>query len=157
MKRTANGSTPRQMAYARKLLNGDGRSKKDIAVSVGFSQTVAENAKAKIETSEGFHNAVQLLSFESGELVTSIMAEFKARGFKKHSIEQLNDTLALMTSVWEKFDKRLNPPERNDNSQENGLRKVLLQKVNKQTVVVQSPDSKPIETIIEAQAHDLDL
>jgi hypothetical protein len=133
MKRPANGSTPRQYAYANKLLNGDGLSKKDIARSVGFSPSLARNPKQKIESTEGFHNAIIELATKSNNILVAALHEYEARGFKKFTPGELATAVSTIMSVWEKFDKKLNPPEK-EGGGTNKLRSIVLQRIENQTM-----------------------
>lgn len=138
MKRTRNGSSPRQYAYAMKRLTGAGRSKKDIALSVGFAPSVAKNAKNKIEQTEGYHNAVLALAQESNNLVLSVMAEYKARGLKNFSNKDLNGAMNAIGQAWEKFNKQRAP---NGSGQpENPIKRAIFQKIENQTINVNKPE-----------------
>lgn len=135
MKRPKNGSTIRQVAYARKLFNGAGRSKKEIAMSVGYSEAMANNALAKIEETEGFQNAMATMAVESNNLVLAAMLEFKRRGLQGFSNKDLTGALNAISSAWEKIGKQ-RAPNRNEDPEHNPLRKVFMQKVENQTINV---------------------
>ena len=127
------GSTPKQYAYATMRLSGQGGSKKEIARKSGFSVSVANNTKNKIENTEGYQNAVIVLAAESNNLLLGILAEFKARGMKNFSNKDLIGSLNAMTSAWEKIEKKretakMKTPEGNP------LRAVFTKRVETQTV-----------------------
>jgi hypothetical protein len=152
MKRSKSGSTPRQYAYAVKKLGGQGRSKKDIALSVNFSPSVAANAANKIETTAGYLNAVIGLATESNNLVLAIMTEYKARGFKNFSNKDLSGALNAISGAWERFDKK-RAPDQNRTPEGNPLRKVIMQKVENQVINVtaepapaSTPEPAPISS-----------
>ncbi len=69
MKRPKHGATIKQFAYAQKLFNGDGKTKKEIAMSVGYARSVANNTESKIENTEGFQNAMITLAHESNNML----------------------------------------------------------------------------------------
>lgn len=135
MKRPKGGSTIKQVAYARKLFNGDGKSKKDIARSVGYSPAIANNALAKIENTEGFHNAMEKLAVESNNIMLAVFEEYKARGLTKFSNKDLNGALNAIASAWERI-ARVRNPDKNLDPEQNPLRKVFMQKVQNQTINV---------------------
>lgn len=133
MKRAKGGSTIRQVAYARKLFNGQGKSKKEIALSVGYSPAIANNANAKIEETEGFHNAMAKLAADSNNLVLAVMEEYKARGLKDFSNKDLNGAMNAIAAAWDRIAKQ-RAPNRNEDPETNPLRKVFMQKVENQTI-----------------------
>lgn len=148
MKRPRNGSTVKQVAYARKMFNAQGRNKKEIALSVGYSPALANNAN-RIEKSEGFLNAMQNLAKESNNLVMAAMLEYKARGFKNFSNKDLNGALNAIAAAWERIGKQRAPNGEKDN-EKNPLRKVIMQKVENQTINVtpaQKDEPKEVESI----------
>lgn len=133
MKRPKHGATIKQYAYAKKLLNADGRSKKDIALSVGYAPSMAMNVEAKIESTEGFQNAVIALATESNNMAMAVMAEYKARGLKDFSNKDLNGALNAIGSAWDKFNKH-RAPNRSQTTEGNKLRAVIMQRVENQTI-----------------------
>lgn len=142
MKRGKNGSTPKQYAYATKRLSGDGRTKKDIALSVGYSSTIANNIKHKVEETEGYQNAVIELARKSNNVVLAVLAEYEARGLEDFSNKDLNGALNAIASAFEKFNKVRAPNSKQD---ENPLRKAILQKIENQTIhISNTPVPSPI-------------
>lgn len=133
MKRPKHGATIKQYAYATKLLNGEGRSKKDIALSVGFSPSVAMNAANKIETTEGFQNAVIDLAGKSNNVVLAVMAEYEARGLKKFSNKDLNGALNAISQAWDRFNKA-RAPNKIQTPEGNRLKAVILNRIENQTI-----------------------
>jgi hypothetical protein len=153
MRRTKSGSTPRQYAYAVKKLNGDGRNNKEIALSVGYPPSTANNTKQKIEKTEGYQNAVIKLANESNNMALAVMTEFKARGLKGFSNKDLVGALNAIGNAWERFNKVRAPS--GSKSEENPLRKVILQRVENQTIHVDStPAPEPVE---EPEEEEVDL
>ncbi len=161
MKRSKNGSTIKQVAYARKIFNGDGKSKKDIARSVGYSLAVANNAQAKIEDTEGFINAMQKLAQESNNLVMEVLLEYKKRGLEDFSNKDLNGALNAISTAWDRIGKQ-RAGEKNKDPKQNRLRAAVIQHVENQTVVMPgtrekpAPPLAPIETPNE-EVPDLDF
>lgn len=155
MKRPSVGSTPKQYAYAVKRLNGQGRSKKEIALTVGFSPSVASNAKNKIEKTEGYQNAVIELAAESNNIVLAILAEYKARGFKKFSNKDLNGAINAIGGAWEKFNK-VRAPNGSLND-DNPLKKVFMQRIENQTINVTAKDVPAEPEPVHEEGPGLDL
>lgn len=152
MKRPRGGSTIKQVAYVRKIFNGDGRSKKEIALSVGYSPTVANNALSKIEDTEGFQNAMLKMAQESNNLVLAVFSEYKARGLKDFTNKDLNGAMNAIASAWERIGKQRAGNSNND-PEKNPLRKVYMTKVENQTINNITPAiEKPLQ-----KEDDLDL
>lgn len=109
MKRPKTGSTPRQFAYATRMLNGQADSKKEAALLSGFSMSTAENAKAKIESTEGYHNAMFELAVKSNNLMLAALSQFEARGLDTFSNADLIKALNAIGQAWERVEKQRNP------------------------------------------------
>lgn len=106
MKRPQKGSTVKQYAYAvRRLSPGDAGSKKEIALLSGYSIAMAENAKYKIEETEGYKNAVIALATKSNNLLLAVMTEFETRGVSTFSNKDLNAALNAITGAWDRIEK----------------------------------------------------
>ncbi len=150
MKISKIGSSPKQMAYARRTWGGKGKSKKDIALDVGYSRFVANSVKSKIENHKGFNNAMSQLALESNNVALSVLHEFKARGVKGFSNKDLVGALNAIGSAWQKFNKT--PEEGGDTKKsKNKLRNVILQRVEHQHVTAQPIGTlPPVETIEDA-------
>ncbi len=153
MKRPKTGSTLKQYAYAtRRLSPGNMSSKKEIALIVGYSKSMAENVKAKIEDTEGYQNAIGVLAAQSNNLLLGILAEFKSRGLKDFTNKDLNAALNAMTTAWDKIEKKRAPDQAKD-PQKNLLRGVFTRRVETQTAVItaipaaapQSPSNDPMD------------
>jgi len=153
MRRTKLGSTIKQMAYAQKLFNGQGKSKKEIARSVGYSPAIANNTERKIEKSEGFYNAMAKLALESNNLVLAAMAEYKARGLKNFSNKDLNGAMNAITQAWDRINKQRAINSEKD-PEKNPLRKVFMQRVENQTIINNIPKEKQEALPIQ---EDIDL
>lgn len=139
MKRPQRGSTIKQYAYATRRLNGDGGTKKEIALKSGYTMSMAENAKAKIESTEGYQNAVIELATESNNLLMAVMAEFKARGLKNFSNKDLNSALNAISGAWDRIEKT-RAPNRLKTPEGNPLRAVFTKRVETQTAVFESAE-----------------
>jgi hypothetical protein len=136
MKRPAKGSTIKQYAYATRRLNGQGKSKKEIAKLSGYSTTMAENAKAKIENTEGYKNAVIELAHKSNNLLLAVMSEFEARGLKDFSNKDLNSALNAISGAWDRIEKT-RAPNKMKTEEGNRLRGVFTRRVETQTAVLE--------------------
>lgn len=127
MKRPQKGSTIKQYAYATRRLSGQGNSKKEIALLSGYTQSMAENAKAKIEDTEGYQNAVIQLATESNNLLMAVMAEFKVRGLSDFSNKDLNAALNAISGAWDRIEKT-RAPNQMKTPQGNPLRAVFTER-----------------------------
>lgn len=134
------GSTMKQMAYARGLLGAKGKTKKEIALNVGYSPAVANSVSTHIEDTKGFSNAISALAVDSNNLALAAMAEFKARGFKDFSNKDLIGALNAIGLAWSKFNQQ--PKERDNSQPNNRLRTVILQQIENQTV--NNPSTPPV-------------
>lgn len=154
MKRPRSGSTPRQVAYATRVLNGEGRSKKEAAILSGYSTSVAENVKEKIESTEGYHNAMIQLATRSNNLMLAALHEFEARGLKDFTNAELIKALNAIGSAWERIEKQRNP---NPNKLPEGNRLQGIFK-RKTTVVETAEIPVPLEAAVpvarEAEFHE---
>lgn len=132
MKRPRSGSTIKQVAYATRRMNGNASSKKEAALLSGFSLSVAENVKAKVEDTEGYQNAIIGLATESGNLMQAILAEFKARGLKDFNNADLTKALNAITGAWAKIEER-RAPNRLKTPEGNPLRAVFMRRTETAT------------------------
>ncbi len=164
MKRRRGGSTVKQFAYAtRRLSPGKSESKKEIALLSGFSMSVAENAKHKIEDTEGYKNAVIQLATKSNNLLLAVMTEFEARGLKTFSNTDLTKALNAISSAWDRVEK-VRAPSQMKTPQGNPLLGVFQRRVETQTVAFaageQPASAEPIHaeaTVVQEEDPDLDF
>jgi len=140
----------KQMAYAKRILGGQGESKKQMALNSGYSPYVANAISSHIENKPGFHYAMSKLAVESNNLALSAMEEFKARGFKDFSNKELTNALQAIGNAWTKFNEQ--PKDRSTESG-NKLRNIVLQQVENQ-VIQATPQTPPtaVENIKPASA-----
>lgn len=135
-----NGSTLKQMAYARRLWGAEGKNRSLIARDVGYSPGTALSVGTAVEQSVGFHNAVAQLSVESNSLALAIMHEFKARGVEDFSNKDLIGALNAIGGAWARFNGALTKERDMDGPNTrhgmNKLRTVVLQQVENQTVQI---------------------
>ncbi len=147
MKRPSRGSTLRQYAYAtRRLSPGSVTTKKEAALLSGYSQTMAENVKAKIENTDGYQNAIQVLAHESNNLLLEVMAEFKTRGLSDFSNKDLNAALNAISGAWDRIEKT-RAPNKLKTPEGNPLRGVFTERVTTRE------RTATIETIKEETAN----
>lgn len=160
-------SSVMQMAYARRLFNAEGITKKQIALDVGFAPSSAKDPKNKIESKVGFHNAMAQLAADSNNLALSVMEEFKGRGLTTFSNSELIRAISAVSSAWSKFndplikrDKHAEDYEGNKAPQ-NKLRTVILQRIENQTinteekkVITPEQSAKRVE-YVEVKEEDL--
>lgn len=160
MKRPQKGSTIKQYAYATRRLSGQGSSKKEIALLSGFSPSVADNAKAKIEDTEGYQNAVIVLATESNNLLLAVMSEFKARGLKNFSNKDLNAALNAISGAWDRIEKT-RAPNKLKTPEGNPLRAIFTERTRtveietaKESATAKEPTQIPQEDVQEAEVVD---
>ena len=134
--------------YAKRMWGAKGNDKKHIALDVGYSPSVANSTKSKIENHPGFNNAIAALAHESNNMAMAAMAEFKARGLRDFSNKDLVGALNAIAGAWGKFNAEgRGAPKIPENK--NRLRTVILQRIENQTI------SAPAE-IREASTKDVD-
>lgn len=149
MKRRRGGSTIKQFAYATRMMNGQATSKKEAALLSGFSMSVAENARAKIERTEGFRNAIGVLAYRSNNLLVAVMNEFESRGLTGFSNKDLVAAMNAITSAWTKIDEK-RAPNKMQTPEGNPLRAVFTKRVETQTVSLE-PMKKEAPVPVEAK------
>lgn len=130
MKRTRNGSTPRQYAYAVKKLSGDGKSRRQIALSVGYAPSVANKAVEKVETTEGYANAVMELANETGAGILGAIKRLHKEKIPEMDAKDLLETVKVLTSAWSTF----TAPLKQDTDKALPYKALLLQHVEQQTI-----------------------
>lgn len=167
MKRPRTGSTPQQLAYATRMFNGGAQSKKEAALLAGYSMKVAENAKAKIESTEGYHNAMIGLATRSNNLMLAALHEFEARGLKDFTNNELIKALNAIGGAWERIEKQRNPDRSKLPPSSNRLQGLFTRKtVTTETVAIDAPaketasasEPKPIDAEFrEAGKEEVDL
>jgi len=122
------------MAYARRMFQGEGLNKKQVALDVGYSPNVARSVRSHIENKAGFNNAMAALAVDSNNLALAAMHEFKARGFEDFSNKDLVGALNAIGSAWAKFNNAI-PKENGNTGGTNKLRNVILQQIENQTLI----------------------
>ena len=131
MKIGRRSTTIKQMAYAQRILGGQGQTKGEIALNSGYSANVSRSVKSHIEDKLGFHNAMSQLAVESNNLALAAMHEFKARGFEDFSNKDLIGALNAIGNAWSKFNDI--PKDKNPDQGNNKLRTIVLQQIENQT------------------------
>jgi len=158
MKRPKTGSTKSQYIYAADRLGGSGKSKQDSALLAGFSLTVAKNAQNKIESTDGYKNAMYELATKSNNLLLGVLAEYERRGLKDFSNKDLTAATNAITKAWERIENK-RALDANKDPENNSLRKIILQRVENQTVNMGSKEivaKAPIDVEVEDKV-DLDF
>lgn len=103
------GATKKQRAYAMGVLDNH-KSRRQVALQAGYSKTMADNPNI-IEKSTGFKIAMAQQAYQAGNLVSGMMNELEARGFKDYDTNQLLRGLDTISKVFERF----KPKEISDN------------------------------------------
>jgi hypothetical protein len=125
MKRSKNGSTLKQAAYAMHRLAPKGaKSRQQIALDVGYKPSVAKSITQKIESTEGYANAMRDLAAESGNVVLQILHTLKHKDMAKEDFKTLIQAADTMASVWDRMN--IKPKEKGDGEKINNL-KVIFQ------------------------------
>lgn len=125
----------KQMAYARRLMGGEGTSKKQAALDSGYSSAVSNSVSSHIENKKGFHNAMSQLAKESNNLALSVLHEFEARGLGHFSNKDLVSALNAIGNAWSRFNKNPEREKDSENPGKNKLRNVVLQRIENQTFI----------------------
>ena len=146
VKISPNGSTPRQMAYAKRVFNGDGPNRKIIALDVGYPPNVANSIISKIESRPGFNNAMAKLAAESNRTALDALGEFTERGFKDFSNKDLVGAFRAIGGMAEKFNKSITDTRYGSGIKggTNKLRSVVLQRIENQTIVQAADRVNPL-------------
>jgi hypothetical protein len=146
--RIAKGSSSmRQQAYARRIFSGDGINKAQIALDVGYTPNVARSITSHIEDTPGFNNAMSKLALDSHNLALAAMYEFKSRGFKTFSNQEMINALNSISSAWAKFSTPMRRLGESNDTSKNRLRTVILQQIENQQNITQQ--AKPEEILIK--------
>ena len=95
------GATKKQRAYAMGVLDNH-KSRRQVALQAGYSNTMANNPK-QIENTSGFKLAMPQQAYQAGNLVSGMMNELEARGFKDYDTNQLLKGLDTISKVFERF------------------------------------------------------
>lgn len=134
-----DGSTLRQVAYARRVFSADGPSKRQIALDVGYGPNVANSVTTKIENLRGFNNAMAKLAQDSNLVALAVLHEFKARGVSEFSNKELVNSLNAISTAWARFNKSNfmemeSGYDKSIRSAGSKLRTVILQNIAEQNI-----------------------
>lgn len=130
------GATKKQRAYAMGVLDNH-KSRRQVAIEAGYSKTMADNPK-QIEESVGFKLAMAKQAYQAGMLVSGMMNEIEARGFKDYNTQELMRGLDTISKVFERF----TPKETKQD--DSGMRSVFANIID--VTPLENKDSAP-ETI----------
>lgn len=155
-----NGSTMKQMAYARRIWGAKGTDKQHIALDVGYSPYVSRSASSKIEATKGFNNAMVKLAKESNNMALEVLGEFKSRGLKDFSNKDLVGALNAIGGAWTRFNApTLKVRGQGDQSDNNRLRAVILQQVENQTIntpaSLPKPQMRNVLDVMEEEGYEM--
>lgn len=150
MKRPKNGSTTRQMAYAmRSLSPQEATSKREMALAVGYAQSVADKPGQKIESTEGYANAMALLASKSGNVALKVLHELQNRDLGKESVSTLLEAISTIGAAWERFTPQIVKDD--EKIKRNSLRDIILEDVR-----VIDAETKDVGTQEKAQVSTLE-
>jgi len=139
MRRPRQGYTQKQFAYAQRTFGGEGVSKRQIALDIGYSESVANHPGVKIEASEGYSNAMSALASETGNFALQIFHALKHKDLSKESVPVLMNSLQTIAKAWETFTPK---QQVNKGETDNPLRTILLQRVDNQTINAIPPEKE---------------
>ena len=137
MRRTKNGSTDKQKAYAQRRLLGIAGNKKQTALSVGFSPSTANSVSVKIEKTEGYANAVRDLAEETSNLVLASYNVLKNRDLSKEPTLVVLKSIDTLANAWKVFS---NDKKQDYDQPENRLRFAINQHIQHQTITVKNDE-----------------
>ena len=147
------GATKKQRAYAMGVLDNH-KSRRQVALQAGYSKTMADNPK-QIETSNGFKIAMAQQAYQAGNLVSGMMNELEARGFKDYDTNQLLKGLDTISKVFERF----KPKEVSDNDSDVSriFAGVVGTTLDNETTEQSSTDKQDLTDIVnDSIVHDND-
>lgn len=145
MKRPTGGATEKQWNYARRRMAPTLESRKQSAIAVGYSLSIADKP-SKIEKSEGFNIATGELLAEAGNLALGAMHTLKGRGFDTMTNNELLKAISVMAQAFERFTPK--EPKKTDEGM-NALREILLRS---KAITV----DKPVEIVDNINPFDID-
>lgn len=163
MKRPRNGSTVKQYAYAHNKLSGKANSKYEVAKLSGYSNTMARRPKEKIESTDGYKNAMMQLAAQSNNMLMKVLYEFDRRDITKFADKDLIAAVNAITSSWAKIDtqRQMNA---NKDPDKNPLRSLFMTRADVLTVQATTPKKakeikpkKKTSKEIESDIKKLDL
>lgn len=136
MKRTRNGYTRKQYAYAQNVLHGVGTTKKEAALVSGYSPAVAHSVVQKIESTEGFSNAMSALASETGNVALQVLHTLKHRDLSKEPTQTLLNAVNTLANAWERFTpkEQKNLPDKGSNR----LRAILLEPTKTHDAIIET-------------------
>ena len=124
MKRSRNGYTSKQWAYAQHVLSG--KTKKESALLSGYSITTANKPKQDIEDTEGFSNAMNALASKAGNVALAIMHKLgEPERINKMTTEQLLASVSVLSTAFVRF----TPKPKNNGSDSNSLRDIFAKQI----------------------------
>ncbi len=121
MKRTRNGYTAKQLAYATRRLGGQHQTKKETALASGYAESVANSVMVRIENTEGYANAMAKLASDNGNLALKIYSELKNRDLSKENVPTLLSAIKTLADAWQVY-----TPKQKDSNTDNPLRAIIL-------------------------------
>lgn len=144
MKRRKDGSTMKQYAYAVKRLSGEGKSRRQLALSVGYAESTANHPAERIESTEGYANAVIELANETGAGILGAIKRLHKEKIPTMQTDELLETVKTLTQAWSTF----TAPIKQDPEKALPYKALLLQHVENQTIQAKPADpgdQKPLQ------------
>lgn len=130
MKRTRNGYTPMQWAYAQHVLSG--KTKKESAILAGYKEVTANAPTRNIESTEGFANAMTELAGKAGNVALSVMHKLgEKERIDKMTTGELMEAVNVLSTAFVRF----TPKEKKDSLDGNILRDIFAKQIEKQKVI----------------------
>ncbi len=117
-------------------------SRRQLAVSVGYSQSVADKVTEKIESTEGYANAMAALASETGNVALKALNVLKNRDLSKETTAQILDAIETLGRAWDRFTPQI--VKADDNAKRSSLRSIILE------------DSRVIDAEVKQEANEID-
>lgn len=97
-------SSQKQWAYAQNKLAGRASTKHELALLSGFSPATAKKVKEKIESKQGYKNAMVELARQSNNILVKVLHEFDKRDLTEFSNKEIIGAVKAITDSWAKID-----------------------------------------------------
>jgi len=145
-RRRKRAMTDRHVKYARGLLATD-KTKKQIALEAGYPPSMARLPASKIENTKGFHGAMAEIAQEANNFGLKVLHILQARPMEDEETKTLLMAVKVIGDAMDKFQPQ--KKEAAPDEGQNGLRVVLQQRIQNQTITVPAqPTEEANQTII---------
>lgn len=122
----------------------------------GYTKSMAENAKNKIENTDGYKNAVANLAHKSNNLLLAVMNEFEVRGLTEFSNKDLVSAMNAISSAWDRIDTK-RAPNLLKTAEGNPLRAVFMERSVTRTATLEPVPSEAPATPPPTETKDAEF